>query len=126
MPRRSRQLATACLAGLCFTLAACSAGGSQEVTARTTPAGVVATNHATRAATWMVVDLNTLASANLVDCSRTEAGCPRLEPGKTITIPWQQITGDLAHAATYEMWWSLVGTPARSGKIELPWPTSAP
>jgi hypothetical protein len=74
----------------------------------------------------MVVDLNTLASANLVDCSRTETGCPRLEPGKTITIPWQQITGDLAHAATYEMWWSLVGTPARSGKIELPWPTSAP
>src|SRR4051794_39922121 len=107
MRLRSRPLMTtiaAIAAGLSLALGACADGG-EEVTARSTPAGVVATNHASRAATYLVVDPHVLALANLVDCSQASAGCPRIEPGETVTIPWSLVMGDESGPRTYEMWW---------------------
>jgi hypothetical protein len=125
MSRRSPLLATALTAALLAAASSCSSlteAGAEPVSARTTQAGIVATNHASRPARYLAFEPGWLALVLLVPCSDVNDPCPRIQPGETITIPWSEVGGYTSGPRVYKLTWSLVGTPAASGSIDLPWP----
>lgn len=103
------------------------APGDGVVQASATAAGVVATNHGAQPAHYLAYTPGWLALVLLAPCRDDDQDpCPRLAPGATITIPWSQVGGYPDPSRQYRLSWSLVGSPAVRGEVELTAPAGVP